>query len=467
LNLPSSSNLRTRLTLIYVALLATVLTLYVAGTSAYLLHNVREQLDLAIDRDLETAEGIIAVTPDGRVYLRSAEAEPGEDVMQATSLLEVWSQSGQLLYRSAQLKAQVLGPAPGRTEGENGYSERSSRLADGTRVRIATRVHQVEDRRVIVRLALNEEHLWRDFYKIVSVLAFGLPIALLVVGLTGYFIAGRALRPVHMMAERAKQISAESLNERLLITNPDDELGHLGQAFNDTLSRLERSFEQLRRFTADASHELRTPLTAIRSVGEVALQKPGSADHLRDVIGSMLEESNRLTHLVDNLLTMSRADAGRIPLQQTEVPILDLVKESASLLDVLAEEKTQKLQVEGDRLLTVLGDPSILRQAFVNLIDNAVKYSPIRGTVHIRVFSRKGEVCVEVQDNGPGIPAEHRSRVFDRFYRVDKARTREEGGTGLGLSIAAWAAEMHGGSIELECEPPPGCTFRVRLPDHT
>ncbi|MEJ7607151.1 MAG: HAMP domain-containing protein [Bryobacteraceae bacterium] len=271
MNLPSSSNLRTRLTLIYVALLATVLTLYVAGTSVYLLHNVREQLDLAIDRDMETAEGIIAVDPDGRVYLRSAEAEPGEDVMQATSLLEVWSQSGQLLY-SAQLKAQVLGSAPGRTEGVNGYSERSSRLADGTRVRIATRVHQLESRPVIVRLALNEEHLWQDFFKIVSVLAFGLPIALLVVGLTGYFIARRALRPVHVMAERAKQISAESLNERLLITNPDDELGHLGQAFNDTLSRLERSFEQLRRFTADASHELRTPLTAIRSVGEGATE---------------------------------------------------------------------------------------------------------------------------------------------------------------------------------------------------
>lgn len=457
-------NLRTRLTLIYVSLLAAVLMLYVAGTSAFFLHNVREQLDLALDRDMETVEGLMAVTPDGGVRLNSAEAESGEDVAQATSLLEVWSQSGALLYRSPQLKGQNLGPAPGANEGIHGYSERSSRLASGTRVRIATRAHRLEGRPAIVRLALNEDPLWQDFRELLWVLGIGLPVAISMVGFAGYAIAGRALRPVHVMAGRAEQIGAERLNERLQIENPEDELGHLGLAFNETLCRLERSFEQLRRFTADASHELRTPLTAIRSVGEVALHKSGDTGYYRDVIGSMLEEANRLTRLVDSLLTMSRADAGRIPIQQAEVPVLDLAKESASLLEVLAEEKHQTVEVAGDPSLTVRGDRLILRQALVNLIDNAVKYSPVRGSVHVRVGSRNGEVCVEVQDNGPGIPAEHRSSVFERFYRVDKARTRDEGGTGLGLSIAEWAVGVHGGRIELECEPGPGCTFRVRLP---
>ena len=464
MNLFTRPNLRTRLTLIYVSLLAAVLILYVAGTSAFFLHNVREQLDLALDRDMETVEGLIAMTPDGKVRLNSAEAEPGEDVAQATSLLEIWSPSGALLYRSAQLKGQPLGPAPRRDEGVHGYSERSSRLASGTKVRIATRAHRIDGRPVIVRLALNEEPLWQDFRELLLVLGIGLPVAILMVGVAGYAIAGRALRPVHLMAERAERISAERLNERLQIENPDDELGHLGRVFNDTLSRLEHSFEQLRRFTADASHELRTPLTAIRSVGEVALHTSGNSDYFRDVIGSMLEEANRLTRLVESLLTMSRADAGRIPIQQAEVPVLDLAKESASLLEVLAEEKNQKLEVGGDPSLTVRGDRLILRQALVNLIDNAVKYSPVQGSVQVRVGSRNGDVCVEVQDNGPGIPAEHRSSVFERFYRVDKARTREEGGTGLGLSIAEWAVCAHGGSIELECEPGPGCTFRVRLP---
>ncbi len=456
-------SLRQSLTLIYVSLLSAVLVLYVAGTSAFFLHNIREQLDMAIDRDMETAEAMLAWLPDGRVRLNTAEAEPGEDMAQATSLLEVWSPSGALLYRSAQLQGQPLGAAPGPHEGVQGYSERSARLARGARVRIATRQHVLNGRTVILRLALNEDHLWHDFSEMILVLGIGLPVALLLVGLTGYAVAGRALRPVNLMARRAEQISAERLNERLEIENPEDELGHLGQAFNQTLSRLERSFEQLRRFTADASHELRTPLTAIRSVGEVALHKSGNTEYLRDVIGSMLEEANRLTRLVDSLLTLSRADAGRIALQQTQVPVLDLARESAALLEVLAEEKSQTLQVAGDAAVTVWGDRLILRQALVNLIDNAVKYSPARGSVHVRVSSSHGEACVEVQDSGPGIPAAHRAKVFERFYRVDKARTREEGGTGLGLSIAQWAVAVHGGSIDLEGESP-GCTFRIRLP---
>ena len=454
--------LRTRLTVIYVSLLTAVLIFYVAGASAFFLHNVREQLDMALDRDMETAESLLAIVPNGGVRLNSAEAEPGEDVAQATSLLEVWSPTGALLYRSAQLKGQTLGPPPGPNEGVQGYSERSARLADGARVRIATRAHQMDERTVILRLALSEDHLRQDFWEMITVLGIGLPLALLIVGLTGYAVAGRALQPVNAMARRAEQISAEHLNERLEIQNPDDELGHLGQAFNQTLSRLERSFEQLRRFTADASHELRTPLTAIRSVGEVALHRSVNADELRDVIGSMLEEAGRLTRLVDSLLTLSRADAGRIPLQQTAVPVLALVKESAALLEVLAEEKSQRLQVTGDPAVAVVGDRMILRQALVNLIDNAVKYSPVGGSVQVRVASRDGEACVEVQDSGPGIPAEHRSNVFERFYRVDKARTRDEGGAGLGLSIAQWAVSVHGGSIELQCNS--GCTFRVRLP---
>ena len=461
-NVAGRRSLRARLTWIYVSLLGAVLILYVAATSAFFLHNVKEQLDMALDRDMETAESLLAATPNGGVRLNSAEAEPGEDVAQATSLLEVWSPAGALLYRSAQLKGQALGPAPGPNEGQQGYAERSARLAGGARVRIATRAHKMDGRTFILRLALSEDHLRQDFWLMLTVLGIGLPVALLIVGLTGYAVAGRALQPVNAMARRAEQISAERLNERLALENPDDELGHLGQAFNQTLSRLERSFEQLRRFTADASHELRTPLTAIRSVGEVALHRSVNADDLRDVIGSMLEEAGRLTRLVDSLLTLSRADAGRIALQTTAVPLLDLARESASLLEVLAEEKSQTLTVAGDPAATVAGDRMILRQALVNLIDNAVKYSPAGGRVQVRVSSRSGEACVEVQDSGPGIPAEHRASVFERFYRVDKARTRDEGGAGLGLSIAQWAVSVHGGSVELECDA--GCTFRVRLP---
>ena len=297
-----------------------------------------------------------------------------------------------------------------------------------------------------------------------AALGIALPIVVIGVVITGYLVAARALKPVDSMARRAAEITADQLHERLEIGNPDDELGQLGTEFNTTLARLESSFEQLRRFTADASHELRTPLTAIRSVGEVSLRKPGDEKYYRDIIGSMLEEAGRLTRLVDSLLTMSRADAGKIQLHLTEVGLVDLAKESASLLEVLAEEKQQTFRINGDEAITVMADRTILRQALVNLIDNAVKYSPIKGEVGIHITDDKENAYIEVQDNGPGIPPEHRSRIFERFYRVDKARTRAEGGAGLGLSITQWAVTAHKGEIGVHCDPGPGATFRIRLP---
>lgn len=454
-------SIRTRLTLLYVSLLVAVLLLYAGTTSALFLHNLREQLDLSLDRDIETVEGSITLTEDGHVRLDSRDGEVNETEDPPSYWLEVWS-GDKVAYRGPQVTKQVLGSAPGPDE--RTLSHRSSRLANGPRVRIVSRVYRLENGPLVIRLAVSEEPLWREFWEMVSILGVGLPIAVVITAVTGFAVARRALRPLGSMARRAEQISAERLSQRLAIENPEDELGHLGRVFNATLGRLEHSFEQLRRFTADASHELRTPLTAIRSVGEVALQKPGNVADLRDAIGSMLEEANRLTHLVDSLLTMSRADAGRVALQQREIPVLDLARESAALLEVLAEEKDQMVRVEGDASVSVRGDRLILRQALVNLIDNAVKYSPRDGNIRVRVSASNGEARVDVQDSGPGIAPEHRSKVFERFYRLDKARSREAGGTGLGLSIAQWAVGAHGGRVDLSCEPGPGCTFTILLP---
>jgi heavy metal sensor kinase len=362
------------------------------------------------------------------------------------------------------LHDQALGPVPASTI-TGRQSAHSLQLPSGMRVRTISRVHHIgKNNSLVVRLAVNEEPLWKEFWEMVSMLAIGLPVAVILVALTGYLVAARALKPVDAMAQRASQITAEQLNERLVIENPDDELGHLGTAFNTALARLEHSFEQLRRFTADASHELRTPLTAIKSVGEVSLAMPGDVNYYRDVIGSMLEEANRLTHLVDSLLTMARADAGRIRLHRVNVNLFDLAKESCGLLDVLAEEKQQTIDLDGDESTNVLADRTILRQALVNLVHNAVKYSPVNGSIQIRIAESGGGAVVEVHDSGPGIPPEHRARIFERFYRVDKSRARAAGGAGLGLSIAQWAVAIHGGTIEVECEPESGSTFRISLP---
>jgi heavy metal sensor kinase len=307
--------------------------------------------------------------------------------------------------------------------------------------------------------------LWRELGEFGEVLLLGFPIAVVLAGFGGYALARKALAPIESMTTQAKTISAERLSDRLSIENSQDELGKLGAVFNDMLGRLQAAFDQLRRFTADASHELRTPLTAIRSVGEVALQDQRSPAEYRDVIGSMLEEVDRLTRLAESLLALSRADAGHIQLQREEIPLLRIAEEASSVVEVLAEEKRQQIDIAGDANLLVSVDRLILRQAIVNLLDNAIKYSPPGSQILVRVQSGgDNKVFLDVVDQGPGIPGEHQPYVFDRFFRVDRARTREWGGAGLGLSITRWAIEAHGGGITLESEEGHGSTFRISLP---
>jgi heavy metal sensor kinase len=266
------------------------------------------------------------------------------------------------------------------------------------------------------------------------------------------------------MTERARTINAERLQDRLPVDNPQDELGRLATVFNDTLGRLESSFEQMRRFTSDASHELRTPLTAIRSVGEVGLRGRREEGAYREIIGSMLEEADRLALLVDRLLTLSRADAGRGKLSTDVVDLSTLASEVVEQLDVLADEKNQSLGVDIKAQPTWIGDRLVLRQAVLNLVDNAIKYSPEGAQIRICVDQQVDDAILEVSDTGPGIPEELQSRIFDRFYRVDESRSRNNGGTGLGLSIAKWAVEVNGGHIMLESKHGRGCTFRITLP---
>jgi heavy metal sensor kinase len=317
---------------------------------------------------------------------------------------------------------------------------------------------------VLVRSARSEEPLRHELREILFVQGVGLPVALALASLVGYELARRALGPVGRMAESARRISAERLSERLPVDNPSDELGHLAAVFNDAFARLERSFEQMRRFTADASHELRTPLTALRSVGEVGLQERPDDRLFADVVGSMLEEADRLARLVDTLLTLSRADAGQLRLAQEPVDLAALARDVAAYLEDLAQEKGQRVEVEAAATAAVRGDWLVLRQAVVNVVDNAIKYSPDGAPIRIRVGRDEQRSWIAVIDQGLGIAAEHRDRIFERFYRVDMARSREMGGTGLGLALAEWAIEAHGGRIELESQVGRGSTFRLVLP---
>ena len=308
-----------------------------------------------------------------------------------------------------------------------------------------------------------EGDMERQLQEILVVLVGGLPLVVGLAGIGGYVLARRALAPIDHLAVEARRITADRLHERLSVPNRNDEIGRLTAVINDTFARLESSFDELRRFTADASHELRTPLSVIRGTGELALGTPKSAAEYKDTIGSMLEEVDRLTRLVDTLLRLSRGDAGTIRLDRETVDLGQLARDVASSLTILAEDRQQRLDVNGASGVEVSADRLVLREALVNLVDNAIKYSPTGSVIDIAVRHEGQQAVVAVSDHGPGIPSEHRQRVFDRFYRLDEGRAREAGGSGLGLAIAKWAVEANGGDISVDSGGR-GSIFQIRLP---
>jgi heavy metal sensor kinase len=421
-------SVRTRLTLWHAGVLALVICIFSAGIFVFVRVRLYGTLDQQIGADLATIE---------KVY----QEETGD-------LGELAHRMGITLFQVAEGET-ILYQTPGWPPGGT-TPYRLGTLADASH-RIAA--------------ARDETALRQTLWTLGVILAIGAPCA---VGLAiggGYFLAGRMLAPVGAMAETARKITAESLSERLPVGNLQDEFGQLASVFNESLARLEEAFEQLRRFTADASHELRTPLTAIRSVGEVALQRSLSAAAYREVIGSMLEEVDRLTRLVESLLTLTRGESGRI---QPALEIVDLGGLAVSVVEhlrVLAEEKEQSVTIDAAVEVSATCDPAILRLGLINVLDNAIKYTPHRGTIRVEVRETSSrEAAIEVEDTGLGISAVHQGRIFERFYRIDQGRSREAGGTGLGLATARWAVEVNGGRIELESEEGKGSLFRIVLP---
>jgi two-component system, OmpR family, sensor kinase len=297
---------------------------------------------------------------------------------------------------------------------------------------------------------------------------WAIPIALLLAGVGGYFLARKSLAPVAAMASQARSMGAANLHDRLSVANQRDELGQLALSFNQLLERLETSFEQQRRFMADASHELRTPVAILRGETEVTLSRPDrSPAEYRETLSVLRDESQRLAHIIEDLFTLARADAGQYPLTLRDAYLDELAAEvllrARSL--ALARNITLSSSIEPD--LPIHADEVLLGRMLLNLLDNAIKYTPQGGTVNLQCHRQGDHYLVSVSDNGPGIPPELQPRIFDRFFRADKARPRSEsdtGGAGLGLSIARWIAEAHHGRLELTRSDASGSTFTVTLP---
>ena len=295
-----------------------------------------------------------------------------------------------------------------------------------------------------------------------------IPIALLLAGLGGYFLARKSLAPVAAMASKARTIGAANLHDRLDVSNQRGELGQLAISFNELLNRLEDSFERQRRFIADASHELRTPVAILRGETEVTLSRPDrSPAEYREALTILRDESQRLAHIIEDLFTLTRADAGQYPITPRDFYLdelaSDVLRHARSL--ALAKQITLTPSIEPELLFH--GDEALIRRLLLNLLDNAIKHTPNGGRVTIECKKQAAQYVVSVTDTGPGISPDLQSRIFERFFRADKARPRSEtdsGGAGLGLSIARWIAEAHHGQLDLARSDASGTTFTVTLP---
>jgi heavy metal sensor kinase len=372
-----------------------------------------------------------------------------------------YSADGKVLRRTEQLAADSVPSAPRVTGGERQLQDRTIPVLGRQRVLESNMRMDGQSATLVVMAPLEDvEH---ELSELLAVLATAVPIVLLGSGGLGYLLARKALGPMEQLRRSTEEITADRLDRRLPVINRRDELGRLTDTFNAMIARLERSFAEIRRFTADASHELRTPLTAIRTEAEVALTRPLSVAEHQQLLGSILEECGRLTRLTDQLLTLAREDARLASQGQESVDLGLLVADVGETMRPLAEVKALALHIESQAPVWVRGDASRLREVFFNIFDNAIKYTPGGGEVAAQIDRQGQEAVVVVRDTGVGIPVEHLPHVFDRFYRVDKARSRAEGGTGLGLSIAQSIVMAHGGRIELASIPGQGTTCIIRL----
>jgi two-component system, OmpR family, heavy metal sensor histidine kinase CusS len=310
------------------------------------------------------------------------------------------------------------------------------------------------------------KEVWSTLQTFRNYLLLLAPLVLLTSAVGGYWLSRRALAPVDALTRTARNISGQNLSNRLEKLHTGDELQRLADTLNEMLERIEKAFLQVTQFTADASHELRTPISLMRTEAEIALRKARDADAYREALQHILKETEKTSILIEDLLALARADSGREFLKPQPVELGELLRDCMKEWKPVAVQAGLELNVHSceDGPVWVMADESALRRALTILLDNAVKYTPAPG--HIDVFWEKcdGRAVVSVSDSGIGIPASEQSKIFERFYRVDKARGRAAGGTGLGLPIARWIVERHGGSITVETTTNKGSRFSVQVP---
>jgi heavy metal sensor kinase len=461
-------SIRFTLTLWYSVILAIILVVF----SSVLYLNIRGQLYREVDQEILTVAEALA-SPTLEPFRNSAPLvfdQILEDFIgpRATGkFVQLFDSSGRVSSRTKNLQ-DILSPLPqvvlrGAAQGKTTYFTSTPSGSHPIRS-IALPIFADGKLTSIVRVGVTLKNETETLNKILVIYFVLVPASLLLVSYGGWFLAGRALKPVDLITRTAQKITAENMSQRIEVGNREDEIGRLAQTFNDTLARLENSFVRTRQFSIDVSHELRTPLTILRGGTEVGLKWAKEPEEFRELFRSNLEEINRMTEIIEYLLEHSRAEAGNLPLHFIEIELRGLLVELINQLKVLTNEKGLSLIIEGGQQVYVSGDRLRLRQIFLNLLDNALKYTEPGGSIRVQLDSGDGLARIAIIDTGPGIEEKHLPNIFERFYRVDKARNREHGGSGLGLALVKTFTEAHGGRIEVVSEIGKGSVFTVYLP---
>jgi heavy metal sensor kinase len=461
----NARSLKFRLVAWYAGVLTIVCVLLGGLTLLFLRHYLEANLlDAQARRARQIADTLVAhLSRDNEEALRT-EVETLYSPEANDRFIRITRAGGGTVYASGRPKDAPFDPeqVPPLAEGVN--AARKVQLPGGALLIAARGAVGADGTRYRVEVGVPAAPAEATLARVLALLAVGLPVAVCVAVAGGFVLVRRSLEPVQRMARKAEEITLHNLSERLPAVRSGDEIEQLSVSLNHMISRLQDAIHGSKQFVADASHELRTPLTVMRGELESLAQDPHLPHAMRETLGSVLEEVGRLGEIVESLFALSRLDAGEEHAEWLRFDLGELATTTAEQMSLLAEDKRVRVECVSTPGVTVEGDRARIKQVVVNLLDNAIKYTPSGGRVRLSVGRENGYAVLDVSDDGVGIPAEALPNVFNRFYRVDGSRSREQGGAGLGLAIVKSICLAHGAEVEVASTPGKGSTFRVRQP---
>jgi len=453
--------LRARITAWYFAVLVVAFALFAWISDLGFRHSIETTVNDASRANLESVQRILVrVAPKGMEEVKEELNELG-GVWADAALLEVSDADGRMIFQSERFKK------PYRTLPPVSKSEITflTTNLDHLQHRIAMRAVEVDGHTFHVRVAVPTEPFDQALDRFRLILQETLPFLVVLASLAGYWLSGRALAPVNAIIETARGVGVQNLSSRLAVPPANDELRGLSETLNAMLARIEASVKRLTQFTADASHDLRTPVALIRTSAELALRRPRTDDEYRETLSRILATSEETTHLIENLLTLARADAGAAELHFSDIDLVPHLEKLAQEAGILAAGKGIQVSSElASGPVRVSADPAAIERLLLIVIENAIKYTPSGGKIEMILSNGAGNARIEIRDSGIGISDKDLPHIFERFYRADQARSRETGGSGLGLAIARWIVNLHGGLIEAQSTLGNGSVIRITLP---